>query len=411
MPDTVENILDEIDSQLLAIRSSLRESEQRVQQASAAVDELLRLMLNPFNAVWKQRARTHELQIAAVSRTQDIEWVLSYQYARRKFQASFRPRPINESQGGISFSLTPIGTPSVSWASTSAEPVPAGRIEIRLRWRLESTVTADPEYFDHKFQIRPKLDGTNVRFVECTTSDFAEQGDDRKDLLWMLPVQYRRQGRARLYQEVGKMISSLSLPLPPLDVLGSSPVPHSITIWGHQLLLAGRGLPKRRQSYPLASRMSFRSDAGVRIKKDHVETIIKDKVESQDVSLVRQEFHYGYIVTEVHRHEQHKECWVTVDVDVWLVHEHVFREATPGVLHVHSSPHGEGSNNSWGRYEIKASNCWPACDRVIREAESRTVDAINDAQHVNLEFADLSAICRRASCVPATYGLYFMLEI
>lgn len=413
MTDPVEDILNQMDGEMALMRNALRQAEGSLAQAQQSCHDLLDAMYEPYNAVWAQWGAAHDLRIPATGRTQDVEWVLSYQYAKQKLQSSFRPQPISESQGGITFSLTPVGMVGITWASTSRERIAASRIELRIRWRVETSVTADPEFVAQVIQLTPILRNADVAFIECTASAFYDDLGGRKDVFWMLPPQYRRQSRNELYRKVNDLIVAQVFTIPPLDVLGSAPQPHSVTLWANQLHAAGRSLPKRRQFHSLAGKLDSGKNAGARVKKEIVEPIVKQMVESQGIDLVRQEFHYGYLVTEVHRHEEHSECWVTVEVDVWLVHEHVIRESqvAPAVLRVHASPHGEGPNNVWARYEIEAHNCGPACDRVIREAESRTNDAINDAQYLTLDFVDLSNMCRHAACRPEPFGLYFMLEI
>jgi hypothetical protein len=122
----------------------------------------------------------------------------------------------------------------------------------------------------------------------------------------------------------------------------------------------------------------------------------------------RQDFHFGYIETEVFRHyEKGIDIVVgsfTVEVDVTLVYENVIKEMRPAVLY-------DNATQISHDITVTSPDCGPPCDRLRDAVLSYAKDYIDSARNLTIEFVDLSAICRRASCSIQAYGLYFMLNV
>lgn len=350
--------------------------------------------------------RAGQLGRAAASRTQDVEVLLTQQ----RFEAMLgdvQLPTIEIDEAGRKLVVEPSSRPKLYWKRPSRPRPLRDCFFLETAWNMRvAGAAAVPIIVLHQLILVLNSVGGEVGVLEVSAPRFLDRNGNAQDPFTMLPRDQgtRTRVKEKLHDEVTKALAVFHAAIPTeVDQELPSPfAPHFFFI-GETLGLAGRTLAKRRSPFDLWER-GISYNFGMRLKSDHVVPRISSAVATQGLEVQAISFLNGSIRLDVHKHERRTFLHIKVDVDVWLTYSVRFLEDMPGELFT------EAFQTSW-RYNINAKNCFPVCDRVIREAESIVKSEIAKAKLLTFPFKDFRPRATHARCLVDPYGIVLMMEV
>ncbi|MEM6410164.1 MAG: hypothetical protein AAF683_01355 [Pseudomonadota bacterium] len=209
----------------------------------------------------------------------------------------------------------------------------------------------------------------------------------------------RRQARQELNQHISQELSKQPISIPDISSPGIGALSNIYSVFCDQhVIISSRNLPKRRFRDDRYKRMGWRREEGVRINKDHLIPVLKQKIESEGVSMSRAEFRDGHVYAFVSKFIKDGASFVKVEVSLSMEYRVFVNNDQPWKLFL------EAYMSRW-QARIKAKNCWPKCGKIIDKAKEKLHQEIPKFYFLTFPFQSFFGKYRNVRGQISSYGM------
>jgi len=373
---------------------------------TSAIVEDFRSPPGSARALWRSvRAFT----LSAGSRAHDIEIVASESWLNEKLRSVSLP-PINVTNP-LSITLRPAGPPVGSFAAAVSFATPHPNcLLITTRWLV--SISGSPEVSMRVVLcLSLKVSGTDtVAFMMALAPIYQQPSGAEYDPFEIIPIAMRAQMRQRVLADIQTSLAAFTFRVPPIATPGFSlfPKPHTFVLSTTFLTLIDRQKPKRRDPVAVLQNIPLGYRQAIHVKREYVEPIIRQKIsENPDVTSVTQlEFKPTFIELEIYIEKDGTvpvASWISWEVRVWVIYRLHLYNTSSVTLKVRAT-------QGYWHAETEAHNCWPICDDVLSEVESRLRDELRNTETMTYDFANFGGTALSVNGRFDSYGLLLWLN-
>ncbi|MEW8047657.1 MAG: hypothetical protein AB2805_14290 [Candidatus Thiodiazotropha sp.] len=344
------------------------------------------------------------------SYTQDIEICLTQNRINQKLNV-ITLLPIDFEIGEERLVAHPIGRASLYFNKGSIFSLPDCLI-IESKWIFQvASSEAKRITMLTSVMLKPIGDNSKYNMIINSATRWLNSRNEPYNPLSTIPRAEGKRSEARdiFESKIKEEISSIQIPIPQFNnqiiTNGFHPHYYQTVNKGNRsyILFAAQTLSQHKTKEPLFSGLIYDANQLIRLKKEHIIPVIKQKMREKEVSLTNIDFRWGYIHIEVFKKHNDSCLHIDIEVKVWMHYSVRILEDLPGLLFA------DGHWSYW-RYHYDIDWCFPVCSEVEKRVVEETEKRIDQNLHFTALFADLRDQAFRARTSIQPYGIEIYMQ-